>query len=207
EKSLKIRLNKLGPDHPDVATTYENLGSVYKSKREYNKAIKYYETSLKIRVNKLGPDHPDVANLYDDLGNVYKSKGEYDEAIEYHEKLLKILLNKLGPGHSDVASTYNNLGLACNSKGEYDKAIKYYEKKYDEAMEFGKKALNLKLNKLDSNHPNVGNTYNILGDINYKKGDKIEAKKCYENALSIYTQKFGKDHQDTEKVMSKLENL
>ncbi|ETO01517.1 hypothetical protein RFI_35923, partial [Reticulomyxa filosa] len=61
--------------------------------------------------------------------------------------------------------------------------------------------------KLDSNHPDVGNTYNILGDINCKKGNKIEAKKCYENVLSIYTQKFGENHQKTQGIITKLKNF
>ncbi|ETO17357.1 hypothetical protein RFI_19965, partial [Reticulomyxa filosa] len=61
--------------------------------------------------------------------------------------------------------------------------------------------------KLDSNHPDVGNTYSILGDINCKKGNKIEAKKCYENVLSIYTQKFGENHQKTQGIMTKLKNF
>ncbi|ETO35922.1 putative tetratricopeptide TPR2 protein [Reticulomyxa filosa] len=74
-------------------------------------------------------------------------------------------------------------------------------------MKFGKKALDLRLKKFDSNHPEVGNSYDILGDINYKKGDKMEAKKCYENTLSIYTQKFGENNQKIQEVMLKLKNL
>ncbi|ETO16495.1 hypothetical protein RFI_20845, partial [Reticulomyxa filosa] len=38
-------------------------------------------------------------------------------------------------------------------------------------------------------------------------GDKVEAKKCYENALSIYTQKLGNNHQKTQKVMLKLKSF
>ncbi|ETO01128.1 hypothetical protein RFI_36312, partial [Reticulomyxa filosa] len=68
EKSLKISLDKLGHDHPDVAASYNSLGSVYKSKGEYDKAIEYYVKSLKIRLDKLEHDHPDVASSYNNLG-------------------------------------------------------------------------------------------------------------------------------------------
>ncbi|ETO11633.1 hypothetical protein RFI_25741, partial [Reticulomyxa filosa] len=101
----------------------------------------------------------------------------------------------LEPDHLDVATLYKNLAIVYYGKQEYDKA-----------MEFGQKALDLRLKKLDSNHPGIGNSYNILGNINSKKGDKMGAKKCYENALSIYTQKF-ENHQKTQRVMSKLKNL
>ncbi|ETO04363.1 hypothetical protein RFI_33033 [Reticulomyxa filosa] len=105
-------------------------------------------------------------------------------------------LDKLGPDHIDVANSYNNLASVYCCKKEYDKA-----------MEFGKKALDLRLKKLDSNHPHVGDTYGILGYINYKKGNKMEAKKFYENALSIYTQKLGKNNQRTQNVILALKKL
>ncbi|ETO01739.1 hypothetical protein RFI_35700 [Reticulomyxa filosa] len=105
-------------------------------------------------------------------------------------------LDKLGPDHIHVATSYNNLASVYCSKKEYDKA-----------MEFGKKALDLRLKKLDSNHPDVGNTYYVLGNINCEKGNKMEAKKFYENALSIYTQKLDKNHQKTQNVILKLKKL
>ncbi|ETO35921.1 hypothetical protein RFI_01140 [Reticulomyxa filosa] len=86
EKDLKISLSELGYDHPDVATSYNNLGNVYQNKGEYDKAIEYNEKSLKIRLDKLGHDHPAVATLYNNVGIVYSNKGEYNKAIEYHEK-------------------------------------------------------------------------------------------------------------------------
>ena len=38
EKALKIRLKKLGEDHPDVAQTYNNMANVYENQSKYEKA-------------------------------------------------------------------------------------------------------------------------------------------------------------------------
>ncbi|ETN98477.1 hypothetical protein RFI_39019 [Reticulomyxa filosa] len=74
-------------------------------------------------------------------------------------------------------------------------------------MEFGKKALDFRLKKLYFNYLDIGNSYDILGDINCKKGEKMEIIKCYKNAISIYTKSFSENNQKTQKVILKLKNL
>ena len=61
-KSLTIRLNKSGENHPDVATIYNDMGCVYQDKGELSKALEYHNKSLTIRLNTLGENHPDVAD-------------------------------------------------------------------------------------------------------------------------------------------------
>jgi hypothetical protein len=42
-KDSAISLNTLGAEHPSVTTNYNNIGSAYFCKGEYDKAIGYYE--------------------------------------------------------------------------------------------------------------------------------------------------------------------
>ena len=65
EKALSIKLKKLGDDHPDVATTYNNMANVYNKQGKNDEALAMYEKALSIRLKKLGDDHPDVANMAD----------------------------------------------------------------------------------------------------------------------------------------------
>ena len=51
-KIMKKREEKLGKEHPSTATSYHNIGSVFKSKGEYDKALEYYFKCLKIREEK-----------------------------------------------------------------------------------------------------------------------------------------------------------
>ena len=58
-------------DHPDEATSYNSLASVYKRLGEYNQAKELHEKALVIRKNIFGESHPDVARSYNNLASVY----------------------------------------------------------------------------------------------------------------------------------------
>ena len=60
QKSLAIDLKQLGPEHPNVAASYNNMAYVFKAKKDLPKAKEYWEKAYAIRLKKLGPDHPDT---------------------------------------------------------------------------------------------------------------------------------------------------
>ena len=64
QKALAIILKQLGPKHPSVATSYNNIGMGHDNEGEYDKALEYYKKSLAIELKQLGPEHPDVAISY-----------------------------------------------------------------------------------------------------------------------------------------------
>jgi hypothetical protein len=51
-------LKQLGPDHPHVATSYNNIGLVHKAKKDLPKAKEYWGKAHAILLKKLGPNHP-----------------------------------------------------------------------------------------------------------------------------------------------------
>ena len=55
ERALDIRLEKPGPEHADVASTYNTLGAVYYNMGNLQQAKEYYERALDIRLKSLGP--------------------------------------------------------------------------------------------------------------------------------------------------------
>jgi tetratricopeptide (TPR) repeat protein len=58
---LQIRETALGPDHPDVATSLNNLAALYRAQGNYGAAEPLFQRALRILETALGPDHPDVA--------------------------------------------------------------------------------------------------------------------------------------------------
>ena len=74
EKSLVIKLKKLGNDHPDVAMTFNGMASVYQNQGKYDQALEYYEMALDIQLKKLGNDNPDVADTKYNIALLYKNK-------------------------------------------------------------------------------------------------------------------------------------
>ena len=55
ERALKIRLEKLGPKHVKVATSYNNLADIYKHLGDLEQAKEYQQRALTITLDKLGP--------------------------------------------------------------------------------------------------------------------------------------------------------
>jgi tetratricopeptide (TPR) repeat protein len=60
QKSLAIKLKKLGSEHPSVATSYNNMAFVCKAKKDLAKAKEYWEKAHAIFLKRLGPSHPNT---------------------------------------------------------------------------------------------------------------------------------------------------
>jgi tetratricopeptide (TPR) repeat protein len=61
KRALAIRQKSLGPDHPSVATSLQNLGRFYQLQGRYADAELLYKRSLAIREKALDLNNPDVA--------------------------------------------------------------------------------------------------------------------------------------------------
>jgi tetratricopeptide (TPR) repeat protein len=91
-----------GSDHPDVAASYTNIGNVYDSQGQYERALEYYQKGLEINIKVSGQDHPDVAASIKNIGIVYHNKGDRAAATEMYTKAYHIFLKVLGPHHPET---------------------------------------------------------------------------------------------------------
>ena len=57
-KSMNIQIKSLGENHPSLAITYNNIGSVYYNKSDYDEALNYYNKCRDIQIKSLGENHP-----------------------------------------------------------------------------------------------------------------------------------------------------
>ena len=70
-----IREKALGPDHPHVAQSLNNLAVLYQSQGRYAEAEPLYKRALAIREKALGPEHPDVAAVAQQPGGAVHGSG------------------------------------------------------------------------------------------------------------------------------------
>src|ERR671925_51543 len=77
QRSLLILQKILGPEHPRVATSLNNLAALYRAQGYYGKAEPLYQRSLTIRERVPKPEHRDIAESLNNLGALYYSKGQY----------------------------------------------------------------------------------------------------------------------------------
>ncbi len=66
-KALSIRQKVLGEEHPDTATSYNNIGYVYSELGDYDKSLEYYDKALSIYRKVLGNEHPDTIKVRDNI--------------------------------------------------------------------------------------------------------------------------------------------
>lgn len=237
EKALKIWLKILKgkPDNKfysynstekrNLAACYNNIGIIYKSQCDSQKALEFFEQSLRIRLELFGYDHPEVAESYNNIGTVYQEQGNFGKALSNFNESLRIRLKFSKENHPEIARTYYNIGTIYSFQGECHQALRYHEKalgirlhvygEYDinvaaSYFQIGRiylsqgdymKALEYNEKVLTSqreniDNPIVANSYNSLGLIYHSQGDYAKALEYFNKALQILLKVFNDDHID-----------
>ena len=68
--ALAIYEKVLGAEHPDIATSYNNIGAVYVHQGDYSKALEYFFKALAIREKVFGPEHQYTKSVSEKILNV-----------------------------------------------------------------------------------------------------------------------------------------
>ena len=74
EQVVVLTRRSRGPEHPDTATSLENLGQLYYCIGDYAKAELLYQQALRISEKVLGPDHPGTATSLNGLAGLGKAR-------------------------------------------------------------------------------------------------------------------------------------
>lgn len=193
KRALVIRARVLGLEHPDTATSYNNLAQLYRLRGEYRQAEELYQRALKIREDVLGPQDSNTAFTLHDLGHIYYFQGEFKKAEPFYQRALAIRKDALGPLHPHTATTLNHLGMLYHSQGEYDKAEEFYVR-----------ALTIREKILGSGDPLIATALNGLALLYYAQGRYAKAEKLYQRALAIREQALGPEHHHTTITLNHL---
>jgi tetratricopeptide (TPR) repeat protein len=193
KRALEIWERVLEADHPDTATSLNNLAALYYNQGRYKEAEPLYKQALEIGERVQGADHPDTATSLNDLALLYWDQGRYEEAEPLYKRALEIWERVLGADHPDTATSLNNLALLYNNQGWYKEAEPLY-----------KRALEIWERVLGADHPNTANSLNNLACLYYNQGRYEEAEPLYKRALEIWERVLGADHPVT---ASSLNNL
>ena len=80
KKALDVAEKAVGPNHPSVATSLNNLAALYRAQGQYAQAEPLHKRALAIWEKALGPDHPDVATSLENMAELYRKIGRAKEA-------------------------------------------------------------------------------------------------------------------------------
>ena len=112
------------------ADLMNNIGLVYGSKGQPDRALEYYLKAQSIE-DRLGQNTTGYAALMNNIGNVYNSKGQLDRALEYYLNSQSIN-DRLGlQNTAGYALLMFNMAVLYEKKGQRDMAGRYYRMAYD----------------------------------------------------------------------------
>jgi tetratricopeptide (TPR) repeat protein len=176
DRGLAIEIAKLGPDHPEIATVYNNLGNIAADEGNNDKARDYYVKALAIRertVAEAGDDPRGIAMVANNLGMMALDTERYDEALTYLRRAIDVR-HKLDP--EDPEATLPMVGVAT---------VLAKRKQYAEALAEFQRSLDIVEKKLTKDHPYAGDALVGIGSSQRELGRLDASQAALERALAI----------------------
>jgi tetratricopeptide (TPR) repeat protein len=192
-RALAVREQVLGPEHPDVATSLDNLAQLYGATGRPAEAEPLYRRALAVRERALGPEHPRFAESLGCLGLFYLGTGRRAEAEPLIERALATYERTLGPGHPDLAYLLSHWAWLYHKPGRHAEAEPLY-----------RRALAVAEQTLGSEHPHVAIYLRKLARLHQDAGRPAEAEPLLRRALAIGETALGPEHRD---LATSLDNL
>ena len=193
-RSLAIREQILGSEHPEVAEGLNSLAALLEEQGHLDDAEPLYERALAIRQKALGTDNPNTAMSLNNLALLYKREARYDEV----EPLLKRAL-----GIWESASGYElYVGIGLNNLA----ALFDEEGRYGEAEPLMKRAVEL-LEKVRPGHPDLAAGLSNLGNLLREEGRYNEVASYMQLANGILEKALGAEHPRVAVALNNLGQL
>ena len=196
QRALAIYKKVLGSQHPDTATSLNNLAALYDDMGSYDKAEPLYQRALAIYEKVLGSQHPLTATSLNNLAELYRNMGSYDKAEPLFKRALAISEKVLGSQHPGTATNLNNLAELYRNMGSYDKA----EPLFKRSLAIMKKALG-------SQHPSTAGSLNNLATLYRNMESYDKAEPLFKRALAIREKVLGSQHPLTATSLNNLAYL
>jgi tetratricopeptide (TPR) repeat protein len=194
--ALEIREEALEPEHPDIATSLNNLAVMYRAQGKYQEAEPLYQRALAIDEKAVGAGHPSTATSLNNLAGLYRDQGRNTEAEPLYQRALTVREKALGPDHPLTATSLNNLAELYRDQGRNTEA----EPLYRRALYIFEKALG-------AGHPSTATSLNNLAELLGGLEKPAEAEQLHRRALRIREKALGPKHPDTAGSLNNLAGL
>jgi CHAT domain-containing protein/Tfp pilus assembly protein PilF len=196
KRAVEISERSLGPDHPQVAASLNNLATLYVDQGRYVDAEQLFKQVLAMRERAFGPDHPQVAGSLSNLATLYRELNRNADAEPLFKRALEISERALGSDHPNITQSLTNLATLYVEQGRYADAEPLY-----------KRSLAISEKTLGPDHPDVGQPLNNLAVLYKKQGRYADAELFLKRALTIAEQALGPDHPDVAVPLTNLAAL
>lgn len=181
-RALELQEQHLGPNHPEVAQTYNLLGVTLTNQNKPDEAIQFYEKSLALHLAVEGPAHAQTASAEHNLAATLRRKGQYDDALVHFQRALDARRTVLGPEHADTLKSME--GMA--------RTLQHLDRR-EEALVLLKELLEVRERTIGANSKEVAATCELLAELYAAGEDWPESKAMAERELTIAIESKGVD--------------
>ncbi len=181
--ALAMRTKLFGSEHPEVATSLDNLAVVLMYQDKFAEAETLHRQALSMRRKLLGSNDTTVAESLTGLGTVLWHQGKLSEAEATHRQALALRRKILGDKHPDLAVSLNNLGVVLTA-----------ERKLAEAEVILREALALRRKILSSDDLDLTFSLANLSSALWGRGNLAEAESLQREGITIMRKVIGPEH-------------
>ena len=127
QKALSI-MNHSYDEHHVKAIITNGIGLLYRDKKEYKTALKYFNRAIEIYQRLLPRPHPDIASFLGNIGLVHEDLSDYDQALVCYRCVFEMDEKILPSAHPNLIDDFNRIIDVLQKKGEYANALKFCQK-------------------------------------------------------------------------------
>lgn len=196
QRTLALRKQTLGPDHPETINAIGNYGYILHALGKLDEAEPYYAEAVGRLEKVAGPDAPELAPHLSNLAMLRTDMGRPKDAIPLHERALAIQTKARGPEDPDALLFENNLGGALEAIGDNAGAERHY-RYYLEAT----------VGVQGEDNLDALTAMNNLAGVLESQGKMKEAEEMYRRSLERRTKLLGTTHPSTLLAVNNLAYL
>ena len=179
-EALTTTEKALGPHHPVVAKSMNNLGAMLSKHGDVAEAERLFTGALDILEESLGKDNPGTASTLNNLAELYSDQGRYEEAEPLYMRARSIREKKPGEDHMDLITTLDNIAVLYVRMDRFRDA----EKLYSRVME-------LRAKYQGKDHPDTKATTNNLIQLFIREGNLYKSQDRLDEAAAAYDKALG----------------
>jgi len=190
-RALQIQKKSQGEEGAGGQSKYEMYETLVRIGNVY-----YSERNNFANISSNGVDYKEFieSGFLGWIANAHDMRGEYIQAIHFYDEGLQILGSRKGKeAKRETALTLNRLGSLTRELG-----------RYDEAMDYHQKALNLQKSGSGVAKAMTAETCVLMGMVKLKVGDFQSALNLFEDSMLVLKSALGEDHLSVSKTMAQI---
>jgi serine/threonine-protein kinase len=184
-RALRLQLQHLGPNHPDVGTTLVVLGSAQTKSRRYTDAEQNLLRALELQTRVVGASHPDTLGTLRELAVHYWDREDAETATVYAREQHQLTVEIYGENHPKSIRTMGMVALLQARAGRDDLALPIY-----------RRLVEVNAESLGPSHPSTIRALKNLEKMLRRMGRRQEARAVMERTLAVSRQHLETAQED-----------